>query len=341
MNRDFLLLGFPVRIALLLAAGLFLVGCIASTGMLNAPVSVDAPPEVVAYIDEQPVSVDQWEQAKAYAQVTMELLAEPGAVMDERSVFDAYIEDLLIVQEAAEEGFTVSDEEVEAEERRILTVAGVDERALEEALARVGLSREAWREELARGVLAANYIEKVALADVAPAERGQRRADWLNDLRDKHQIILALEHPVTVGLREGNLVPDFTLATLDGGEKSLSDLRGQAVILNFWATWCFPCREEMPLLEKKYQANKDKGLVVVGVNVGESPAQVQEFVDNIGVTFPIWLDRDQKVSRQYRVFGLPSTFFINREGVIESFFLGQLRNAQLKEFLPRILAEPD
>jgi len=334
LKRDFI-----IQAALLLAAGLILAACASLGDEAAGSAASSASPAAVAFIDDRPVTAEEWNQAKAYAQVTMELLAEPGAEMDERSVFDSFVEDLLIVREAEEAGFSVSDEEIEAEEQRILTVAGVDEAALEEKLAEVGLTRAAWRAELARGVLAANYIEKVVLADAAPGERGRRRAEWLQNLRDKHQIVRELRNPITVGLNQGDLAPDFTLTELNGRDMSLSDLRGQAVILNFWATWCFPCREEMPLLDKEYQAKKEDGLVVVGVNVGESPTQVQEFVDEIGVTFPIWLDQSQQVSRRYRVFGLPSTFFIDREGVIQSFYLGQLREKQLRQGVSQILVE--
>ena len=87
-------------------------------------------------------------------------------------------------------------------------------------------------------------------------------------------------------------VPDFTLETVDGKTVSLSDYRGRPVVINFWATWCAPCREEMPLLQETYDAHRDDGLVVIGVNVRETPEKVKRFLAEVGVEFPVLLDSE-------------------------------------------------
>jgi peroxiredoxin len=108
--------------------------------------------------------------------------------------------------------------------------------------------------------------------------------------------------------------PDFTLADLNGNRVRLQDLRGQVVFLNFWATWCVPCRQEMPTMEKLHREMKDQGLGVVAVNIREGPKAVREFVDELGLTFTVLLDREEEVSKAYGAWGIPLTYIINREG---------------------------
>ena len=139
-------------------------------------------------------------------------------------------------------------------------------------------------------------------------------------------------------IRVGDTAPNFSLKQLDGTEAKLSDLRGQAVILNFWGSWCGPCKNEMPELERHYQQFKDEGLVVVGVNVAESPITVQQFVDQVGVTFPIWLDQKGKeVTKLYKVGPLPTTFFIDRKGKVADIFIGEMKEHTLKPRIAKIL----
>ncbi len=120
----------------------------------------------------------------------------------------------------------------------------------------------------------------------------------------------------------GKLAPDFLLKTLDGGEIRLSDLRSEGVIANFWATWCGPCRKEMPQFVAAYDRYRDDGLEIVAVNVQESPSIIRPFVDDFGIDFPVALDKRAAVSDKYRMIGLPMTYFIDREGVIRSVFQG-------------------
>jgi cytochrome c biogenesis protein CcmG/thiol:disulfide interchange protein DsbE len=120
----------------------------------------------------------------------------------------------------------------------------------------------------------------------------------------------------------GFAAPDFTLETRDGGAIRLSDLRGQVVVLNFWATWCPPCRAEMPALQQVYAKYRDQGFAVLAVDVAEGEAQVTPFADQQGLTFPILLDRDGSVSNLYQVRAMPSTYFVDRSGVIRQVTLG-------------------
>ena len=124
--------------------------------------------------------------------------------------------------------------------------------------------------------------------------------------------------------REGVLAPDFTLDTLDGKKVTLSELRGKIVIIILWATWCPPCRAEMPALENAYEQYKDSEVIILGLNVTnqDSERDIPSFVKEFGLTFPILLDRDGSVSTLYQLKALPTTYFVNREGIIRTVVIG-------------------
>jgi peroxiredoxin len=135
----------------------------------------------------------------------------------------------------------------------------------------------------------------------------------------------------------GRAAPDFLLETPDGGTERLSDHQGHAVLVNFWATWCRECREEMPELVKAYSLYRDEGFVILGVDVQESDSQVRRFVEEFGMDYPIAMDRSGEVARAYRATGVPETFFIDRTGVIKAKFMGPLEWEDLEEYLERII----
>lgn len=125
-----------------------------------------------------------------------------------------------------------------------------------------------------------------------------------------------------VAPRVGALAPDFTVPALEGGEVSLSGYRGRPVLLNFWATWCGPCRAEMPHFQTVYEEAEGKGLALLAINLGEDRARVQSFVRGQKLTFTVGLDLDTAVAGAYRVGPIPTSFFIDREGVIRQIAIG-------------------
>lgn len=124
--------------------------------------------------------------------------------------------------------------------------------------------------------------------------------------------------------QKGFMAPDFSLKTPTGEIYTLSELKGQAVLVNLWATWCPPCRAEMPAIEKMYNEYKDQGFIVLAVNstVQDNPLAITPFTDEYNLTFPILLDELGEVSRAYQVRSLPSTYFINRHGIITEVVIG-------------------
>ncbi len=138
----------------------------------------------------------------------------------------------------------------------------------------------------------------------------------------------------------GTVAPEFTLPQLDGGQISLSQLRGRPVLVNFWATWCAPCRSEMPALQRVAAQYAGSGLVVIGINQLEDEATVQEFVREFGLTFPIALDRDGVTSRAWRVYGIPQTYLVDRDGTIRKAWVGPVTEQSVTRALDELGIRP-
>ena len=133
----------------------------------------------------------------------------------------------------------------------------------------------------------------------------------------------------------GRMAPDFRLQTLDGGSFQLSDQRGKPVVLNFWATWCGPCRNDLPAIQKAAEHLGDN-VVFAAVDQGEEADLVQSFVEEMGLTFTVPMDAGGEVGVVYNVTGLPTTFFIDRNGVIQSLWMGEMNSVTLAENIARI-----
>lgn len=140
----------------------------------------------------------------------------------------------------------------------------------------------------------------------------------------------------TPPLVEGDPAPEFTLPVMGGGEVSLSDYRGQVVLINIWATWCDPCREEMPFMEQQYQRMKELPFEILAVSTDRrGEVDVRPFVEEYGLTFPILLDTDKDVADAFQSSKYPESFIIDKDGIIVRRIVGQLgsQDFQLIEHL--------
>jgi cytochrome c biogenesis protein CcmG, thiol:disulfide interchange protein DsbE len=157
---------------------------------------------------------------------------------------------------------------------------------------------------------------------------------WLLISRPSEQEATRGEAP-----QAGFAAPAFTLTGLDGAAHSLSDYQGQGVIVNFWATWCGPCRAEMPALQQIADDYAGRGVVVLLVNVGEDQNAVWNFLSQLQITAPVLLDPDGAASRQYRVRAMPTTYFIQPDGTIQHVSIGgPLAEAYLRSRAEELLA---
>jgi peroxiredoxin len=154
-------------------------------------------------------------------------------------------------------------------------------------------------------------------------------------------VLLVLAVPVlrslrTEGISPGERAPDFTLQNFEGELVSLTDLRGQVVMLNFWAPWCGPCRDEMPEMQRVYDDLKEKGFTILAVNVNAPRDDARRFIEENGFTFPV-AQEDATVTRKYEVTGIPKTLIIDRQGIIRQVHVGSLKERQLRQMVEPLL----
>ena len=167
-------------------------------------------------------------------------------------------------------------------------------------------------------------------------------ADDTGDL-DLEAASTSIETPAVegfeVGLRPGNLAPDFEFSSFEGERLRLSDFRGRPVLVNFWATWCQPCRTEMPAIDEAARRYAADNVAVLAINRGERFAPANEWAEELGVDFTAFgYDPDQSVFQRYEGFGMPTSFFIDAQGVITEVIAGPLRESDLDFALEKTIA---
>jgi len=133
--------------------------------------------------------------------------------------------------------------------------------------------------------------------------------------------------------------PELILEDLAGNEVSLKDHLGSVVLVNLWATWCPPCKEEMPTLQTFYEKYKDKGFVLIAIDQEETREVVQPFVEEYGLTFPVWLDIDWLAQKEFNTSNLPSSYVIDRSGRVRLMWIGGISKKNLENFVPDIITE--
>ncbi len=141
--------------------------------------------------------------------------------------------------------------------------------------------------------------------------------------------------------REGFAAPDFSLTTLNGAEVRLSDLRGKVVFLNFWTSWCPPCKEEMPAIQQLYEQSPEVAVLAVNLTDQDNLEDVKAFLAEYQITFDVLLDLDGKVSTLYQIQALPTSFFIDKSGIIRKVvYGGPIARALLFSEISRLTQEP-
>lgn len=166
----------------------------------------------------------------------------------------------------------------------------------------------------------------------------------VNDYVKDYESQIAINHQqansegLKVGIKKGNQAPDFALPTVNEKNMKLSDFSGKIVVLNFWATWCPPCKAEMPYMEKFYK-KYGKDVVVLGVNLTQTEnkqSDVTSFVEEIGLTFPVVLDTDGEVASTYHIFAYPTSYIIDSRGIIQEIFEGAVNDEIIEKAVSKI-----
>jgi len=133
--------------------------------------------------------------------------------------------------------------------------------------------------------------------------------------------------------------PNHYFQDLNGALYSLKDFHGQVILVNLWATWCPPCREEMPTLQAFYEKYKDDGFVLVAINQEEQRQAVLPFVDEFGLTFPVWLDEEFQAGRSFKTVSLPSSYVVDRSGQVRLMWIGGISKRNLEKFVTNLIQE--
>ena len=143
----------------------------------------------------------------------------------------------------------------------------------------------------------------------------------------------------TIPLEVNYPAPEITLTDLSSKGVNLKDYRSKIVLVNNWATWCPPCKAEMPTLEAYYQAHSEEGFLIIAIESGESLSEVEEFVNNYGLSFPVWIDKDGIALDAFSNWNLPSSYVIDRNGNVRLTWTGEISMAMLDKFVTPLLFE--
>lgn len=298
--------------------------------------------DALAMINGQTVSSRDVDIEQAVQKV---LQAQTGRVLPEdaeaqksfrRELLSQMTDQFVLAQAAQAAGVNPTDAEIDGDLPRMLGQYGLDGPTLLQKVLALGITEAEFRAWARRQVTNGRYLQTPA-AQALVGGMGATPEQVAAVLQKNADIVLYLGGQAVAPVKEGQPAPDFTLQTPDGETIKLSDLRGKPVMINFWATWCGPCKIEMPLFIDAYNKNKDN-LVILGVDVQEQPAQVKAFAEQMGLTFPLVIDPTGEVSTIYQVRGLPTTIFVNAEGVVEAAHRGAILNRpQLDPYLAQIL----
>ncbi len=178
-----------------------------------------------------------------------------------------------------------------------------------------------------------------------PSPPAQRRSRWVEVLvLGSLAAVLGLLGWGLARARAGPVgsgtAPDFTLTTFDGDTIRLSDLRGHVVVINFWASWCPPCREEAPYLEATWRRYQDREVLFIGVNYADTEPEARAYIAEFDITYPNGPDIGTRIAQAYRIQGVPETFFVAKDGTIRGVKIGPLFPPELDERIEALLAEP-
>lgn len=321
-----------------------------------APRSAMSTPRIVSTVDDEPIYADEWERAVALDRAMSGFVGQLEPSPEE--TLNRLINQRLVLRAAEKAGLPKANEaQAEAWLTNFLASLNLEEEALERSLTAVGLTRSDLVEDLVPRLLEVQQALETLPDGAAEA--------WVADLRRQARVVVLesvappepLDLPastvgpasatspspdqptpttirLTAGPRVGELAPDISLTATDGTTVRLSDLRGQPVVLNFWAPWCPPCREELPMLETV----STDDLVVLGIAVREPPDKVIAFATDLGLELTLLLDEKGQTSDVYQVRGLPTSLFVNGEGMIIARHVGPLDQETLDSYLALLLA---
>ena len=319
-----------------------------------------ADANAVASVDGDPISRAEWQKAVAIDRAMSQLAGQ--ASPEAEVTLDRLINQRLVLRQARNK---ISASDANATERLASLQQNwrADDAAVDRALASANLSRQDLMAEIKRLLVVESYLKQVqnpagwlaaqraksqvgVLADLSvpvaqvptPTTVTATAATTITPTRVAQSVVPAPAKMIPEGASPGQLAFDFALDDVSGQRVKLSDLRGHPVVVNFWATWCPPCRQELPALQSAYQRFRDKGVILVGVDLKENAETIQNFTTQFGLTYPLLLDRDGAISERYQVRGIPTTVIVDADGVVRARHVGPLTEDKFAEYVTPLLA---
>jgi cytochrome c biogenesis protein CcmG/thiol:disulfide interchange protein DsbE len=330
-----------------------------ATAVVSAPGTAIAPrvspsslsPDTIAVVNGEPVTRAEWLKIAALDRVMSQLSGQPSPSAE--ATLDRLVNQRLVLQLAGE---TVASDLLAAERLALLQQNWrTDDATVNRMLSSAGLARQDLVAEVKRLLVVEAYLKQIAATQDPTAWLAARRAHAqvgiYADLTESAPTPVAqatapapMPTPtpalsIPTGSAVGQLAPDFVLADVSGQRTKLNDLRGRPVAVNFWASWCPACRQELPALQAAYQRFRERGVILLGVDVKESVETVASFAPPFGLTFPLLLDLDGAVSDRYQVRGIPTTVFLDAEGIVRARHVGPLTEDKFTEYVSPLIAD--
>jgi len=294
---------------------------------------------VAALVDGVPITDAAWRTATLVDATMSELTHHPAPTAD--ATLERLIDEVILVQAAGLQDTAPTPAEVDGRMAALEGRWGLNEAQLEAALQKKGLTLQALTERVSR-LLQVDQATQILAARYPDVEA------WLAQARQTAKIMRHPSEQAAGGTTVANLpiapwpgvrAPDLDLPDLAGKQTRLSELRGRPVLLNFWATWCPPCQDELPVLQAAHQQYADR-LVVMGIDLEESKETVAAFLAGRGITYPILLDPNGQITNGlYQVQGLPTSIFIRPDGVVSARHVGPLTATDIDRYLTALLTQ--
>lgn len=335
------------------------------------------PDDIAARVDGAAITREEWQLAVRLDRAMSRLAGQPAP--DAESTLDRLINARIILRRAQQQGLAATSQEAEQRLALLKQSWRVDDAAFDAALADAQLTAADVVDEVRRLIVIEQYLVSLGDAQAAAAwlraQRAQAQVGIYVDLEARPSRVtnappvlqapsaspaaLALQATLApspapeieptptppmpeTGASPGQTAPDFILQQLGAdAPQTLAAYKGRPLILNFWASWCPPCRQEIPALQAAYQHYAGQGVVVLGIDVREEATTVQAFASAMGMQFPILLDTDGAVADRYKVQGIPTTVFVDAAGVVRARHVGPLSESLIAGYLQPLLSQVD
>jgi peroxiredoxin len=323
------------RTATLLTLAALVLGVIAAWAWLSNPEAM-IPSDAVARVNGEFIYERDLNREMDLTRASTDLSKKESKLPSPPVLLEELITRKMRLQAAKAGGTVLTEQEADRAFGEVLSVTGLSREQLDVALARRNLKLDDLKAVAAETALINKYIATVVVAGAKTREEAQNlKNDWEISLAQTARVERYKPAGAGPAPRVNSEAPDFTLKDMNGHEVKLSSLRGKPVMLNFWATWCPPCRAEIPTITEMYKStHKGEGpYEVLGIATQSDEQTIRAFTQEFGMTFPVLPDGGSQVTSLYHVLPIPTTFFIDKDGIIRQIHSGPVDRALMEKWL--------